>query len=176
MFKFDFRVVTCSKNDIKVTNESRHKLNDDIGLILDSFEKKVYDLLIDIQDFDYVQGTVGAFKVFNFLKKGLDQNFDIKIITQHPSYIGSKLIEDLIPSIYSGKELYLVYFKDEISISWLNSKAQSSQLINSLSQLLKIATLNRDIKFNLIEVYGSERMNFIQVNKGNNENPRWKIK
>lgn len=176
MFKFDFKVVTCSHSDISISNESRHKLKSDISSVLNSFEEKVYEKLINIQDFDYVQGTVGAFRLFNQLKMHFNDSYDIQIITQHPNYIGSKLIDEFIPSIYNGKELYLVYFKDEISLPWLNSKANSSQLINSLRQLLKIASLKREITINIIEVFGSEKMNFIQINTGNKNNPRWKIK
>lgn len=176
MFKFDYKIVICSQKDISITNESRHKLKSDISSVLNSFEENVYDKLINIQDFDYVQGTVGAFRLFNQLKKQFNNSYEIQIITQHPNFIGSKLIEELIPSIYNGKELYLVYFKDEISLPWLNSKANSSQLINSLKQLLKIASLKSEIEINIIEIFGSEKMNFIQVNTGNKNNPRWKIK
>ena len=176
MFKFNYQVIKCTKDEVLVKNYSSNDLENMVAELIESFELDVHNKLLDIQSFDYVQGTVGVFKLFNELKKTLNNEFEIQIITQHPNFIGSKLIEELIPKAKSGKFIYLIYFIEPISNPWLNSKANSSQLKNTLKQLNDIATLKNEISFHILEIFGSDLMSFIQINAGNKNKPRWIMK
>ena len=175
MFLFDLKRIVVENNELIILSKDIGELNPCVLSILNEFEKNVYTELEKVYDFKYVQGTVGANKIFNQLKKGMSKDIYVEMITQHPSYTSGILINDLIPNNLNGNEVYTLYFTGEFGKCWLNSQTKSNNLILEIKQLLKISEFKNRFEINVIEIYDSDRLKFQESQKGAS-NKRWKLK
>ena len=175
MFLFTLKKLTVKSSKLKIDILNSNTLNPNLFTLLKKFEDKVCDRLDNQYDFKYVQSTIGANKLFNKLKKILPPDHHVIMITQHPSYTSGILINDIIPKGQKGNKVFAIYFIAEFGDCWLNSQTKPDNLIRELNQLLKISVLKKDFEISLIEIYGSDRLNFIESQIGASQK-RWKLK
>ena len=173
MFYFKLKKISVINNKLKIENHS--VLNPVVYTLLEKFETIVFDSLSKVYDFKYVQSTIKAKDLFDDLKKDLDNNLKIEMITQHPNYTAGILINNLIPNIYKGVEVFVLYFIDDFGKTWKNSQTKSSKLIFELKELLEISDLKKDIEINVLEISGSEKLVFSESQIGADDK-RWKLK
>ena len=175
MFKYSFKKLVVRNNALSIETPSKKEIHVSVLNLLKSYEDMVYAELAKHNDFKYVQSTVGAFSLFNNLKKTVASSINIEMMTRHPNFVGGILINNLIPSCYSGKETFALYFKGDFGACWLNSQAKSENLISEIKKLLSVSFLKKDIELNLIEVFGSDKLIFTETQPGT-KSKRWSIK
>ena len=175
MFLFDFTQLTINNDGVDIVSLSPKLIPYEIQNLLDKYEIKVFDELSKKYDFKYVQSTVKGFTLFNDLKSCLPQNYHIEMMTRHPSFMGGIILHNLIPQQLDDKDTFVLFFKSPIDESWLNSQINLENLVDELKQFLICGMLNKEIKFNVIEIYDSSLLTFTQSQLGS-KSKRWKIK
>ena len=177
MFLFNLRRISIKKNVFNVESLNSKMLNSNVVSLLNDFEEDVFkELKSSLKyDFKYVQSEIKGSTLFNKHKKKLPKEITVEMITQHPNYIAGTLINKLIPRSFSGNNLFVLYFVSDFKDTWLNSETKPKDLFQNIIQLMKISELKQDIEINLIEVFGSEKLKFIESQKGASKK-RWMLK
>ena len=177
MFLYNLKKISIRQNVFSVESLNTELLNTKVLSLLNDFEEDVFRELKSSPnyDFKYVQSAVNGSKLFNKHKKKLPEEITVEMITQHPNYTGGILINKLIPKAVSGNNLFVLYFISDFKDSWLNSETKPTDLFSNMKQLMKISELKKDIEINLIEIFGSKKLKFIESQKGASKK-RWMLK
>ena len=175
MFNFEYKSISSKGKEIFIEDESIYNLHFQVKGFLNALEDEVHKRLLEVPDFNYVQSKAKVFSLVNKLNEELEEGAKVIMISRHSSYIGSILIDEIITPSANGDLVHLLYFTGEISIPWLNSRANYSQVVSQLERLLKVAELKKDLTFKVIQVFDSEKMEFEQLNKGAKKDFLWKM-
>lgn len=173
MFKLDCYHYVVDKNGIERTYVQDAQLNPKIKLLLGEYERLIDDRLKDLSDFKYVQGAVSGAKLFNECRESAGlYNEEAFLISAHPSYTGSDLINKYLPA-FEASETYCVFYSGSWRKGWLDSRVDKENLLEILEKILFITKTDKTFEFFTIELHSSSLFKIKQVNLGSSK-PRWK--
>ena len=173
MFQLDCYRFKIDKDGINKTYINTNELNPKIRLLLGEYEKKVARRLKELTDFKYVQGAVRGAKLFNECRDSAGlENEEVFLVSAHPKYIGSDLINKYLPA-FNQSETYCVFYSGNWRRGWLDSRVDKENLLEVLEKLLSITTTDKTFEFHTIELHSSSLFKIQQVNLGS-QKPRWK--
>ncbi len=173
MFQINQYEIKVNNHGIGIKRSNNDGVNAQIINLLNEFEDFAFKELIKLNQFKFVQGEINAKKKFEEMSIKYS-NLNCLMITQHPGFIGSIIIDKLL-NLNTEQENYLFFFGGKFGKVWNNSSVKMDDLINKFDKLLKSVIFNKELKFFIITISGTDRIIFTQTNRGNN-NSLWTIK
>lgn len=173
MFHIHQYKINVNNQGILINRYNNDGISSQIINLLTEFEDFAFTELINLNQFKFVQGEINAKKKFEEMSIKFS-NLNCLMITQHPGFIGSIIIDKLL-NIKNEQENYLFFFEGEFGKVWNNSSVKMDDLINKFDKLLKSVIFNKEIKFFIIIISGSDRIKFTQTNYGTSKS-LWTIK
>lgn len=173
MFHIHQYEINVNNQGIGIKLSNNDNISRQITNLLTEFEDFAFSELIKLNQFKFVQGEINAKKKFEEMSSKFT-NLNCLMITQHPGFIGSIIIDKLLDLEYNS-DTYLFFFENEFGKIWNNSSIKIDDLIRKLTQLKEQVIFKKEFKFNIISIVESDKISFKLANSGD-KSKLWTIR
>ena len=173
MFDFVINKLRIKDGIITYSISEDNKIDGVVLEILNEYEKTTYESLIKSKNkhgFKYVLSKLEnkAFEknLNSRSKKLIDKKINVFLYTQHPNFIGDKIISEFSNFTANMNANYIVMFEPPLKKYMMNSSVRVENILNKYTDLLKNFIPKKDIEIDFILIHNSSILNFKQINIG----------